>query len=125
MSNHGPAGEESTPGYRTVWQAPDVGPQQAVVCPRCRVEIGSVSERGEAQLFCTHRKTVYKVKGRRGGTPTLKRLGQRVVVQGENKLAQMMRGGFDDSARPLWATVGFHILLWAILLVALAFALWW
>jgi len=122
MGGDKPPSEESTPGFRTVWRAPDVGPEQAVTCPRCHVAIGTVGERGKAQLFCTRCQTVYRAEGRAGAPPAVESIGQRVVIEGENKLAQMVQGGFPE-VRPWWFSVGAQVLLWAALLGALALLL--
>jgi len=123
MTTPEPPDAGHTPGWETVWQAPDAGEQQAVVCPSCRVEIGTVGAKAERQLFCTHCQTVYRVRGSLDGPPEVERLYRRVVVEGEAQIGQALRGG-QRGLSPWWATAATHVLLWLVLLILLALLLW-
>lgn len=123
MTTPEPPDAGHSPGYETVWQAPDAGEQQAVVCPSCRVEIGTVGEKEERQLFCTHCQTVYRVRGSLDGPPEVERLYRRVVVEGEGTIGQALRGGQPD-VPPRWAGAAAQAALWLLLLLLLGLVLW-
>ena len=114
--------EDNTPGFHATYEAPDVGPEHAVICPRCHAVVGAIGEREEREVFCAHCQTVYRVAGREAAPPQIERLRQRVVIDGEGHLGQALRGEHPD-VPPWWGSAPAQAFLWLILFLALLIAL--
>jgi len=123
MMAAGPGAAAGADGGECIMTTPEPPDAGHVVCPSCRVEIGTVGAKAERQLFCTHCQTVYRVRGSLDGPPEVERLYRRVVVEGEAQIGQALRGG-QRGLSPWWATAATHVLLWLVLLILLALLLW-
>lgn len=112
-----PPREESSPGFRVTWRAPDVGREQKVHCPRCKGAIGVVGEREVTELACEQCQTVYRATGRAGRSPKVKPTRKQVVIEGEGSLGAVLRGAEPKGWRPGATHCLFAVLLWIALII--------
>lgn len=114
---------QHVPGFVTVWEAQDLGPEQDVTCPRCQKVFGTVAERYEKELLCRDCQTVYKVKGCPEGTPSAESLRRQIIIEGDSSLADALHGKRPKGWTYTTGDYVFQVLLLILLFVALALSI--